>query len=115
MRGGATRHHAIRESIRVNLQPVLITSVSTAIGFLAMNFSDAPPFRDFGNIVAMGVISAFLYSVFFMPALMALLPIRVALGESRQGRFFDILGQFVTGYRTPIFWSMMILMGREAV
>lgn len=109
MRGGAARHHAIQESIRVNFQPVLITSVSTAIGFLTMNFSDAPPFRDLGNVVAMGVISAFLYSVFFMPALVALLPLKVKRKNTRQGRIFDSLADFVIARRTPIFRAMIVL------
>lgn len=109
MSGGAARHHAIQESIRVNFKPVLITSVSTAIGFLTMNFSDAPPFRDLGNIVAMGVISAFLYSVFFMPALVALLPLRVKQKNTRQGRIFDSLADFVIARRTPVFWAMIVL------
>jgi len=109
MRLGTARHKAIQESIRVNLQPVLITSVSTAIGFLAMNFSDAPPFRDLGNIVAMGVLSAFVYSVFFMPALMAVLPIRVKQDKTKKNKFFSLLSDFVICRRTAIFWSMIAL------
>lgn len=109
MRHGATRHKAIEESLRVNFQPVLVTSVTTAIGFLTMNFSDAPPFRDLGNIVAMGVLSAFIYSVFLMPALMAVLPLQVKQGNRRQSQVFALLGEFVIARRRPIFWSMLIL------
>ena len=71
---GKTKLDAILESLRLNLQPVFLTSITTAIGFLSLNFSDSPPFRDLGNIVAVGVIFAFLLSVFFMPALMMWLP-----------------------------------------
>jgi uncharacterized protein len=109
MRRGATKHKAIQESIRVNLQPVFITSVSTAIGFLTMNFSDAPPFRDLGNIVAMGVMSAFIYSVFFMPALVAVLPIRVKQTSTKQGKVFALLADFIIARRSGIFWSMIVL------
>ncbi len=110
MRHGKQKHEAIRESIRVNLQPVFITSVSTAIGFLTMNFSDAPPFRDLGNIVAMGVLAAFVYSVFFMPALMAILPVRVKEQREVKGnRPFAILAEFVIKRRTPIFWTMLTM------
>ena len=110
MRSDKSKHDSIRESIRVNLQPVLITSVSTAIGFMTMNFSDAPPFRDLGNIVAMGVMAAFIYSVFFMPALIAILPIKVKK-ESNASSFrpFTLLAEFVIRRRTPIFWTMLIL------
>jgi predicted RND superfamily exporter protein len=76
MRHGKTKNDAILESLRVNFQPVLLTSVTTAIGFLSMNFSDSPPFRDLGNFVAIGVMLAFLFSITLFPALLRLLPIR---------------------------------------
>ena len=60
---GEAREASMIDSIRINLQPVFLTSVTTAIGFMSMNFSDAPPFRDLGNIVAMGVMIAFVLSV----------------------------------------------------
>lgn len=59
---------ALRESLRINAQAILLTSVTTALGFLGMNFSDSPPFRDLGNLVAIGVIAAWLFTLGFMPA-----------------------------------------------
>lgn len=109
MRQGKTKHEAIVESLRINLQPVFLTSLTTAIGFLSMNFSDAPPFHDLGNMVAMGVGAAFLYSVLFLPAMMAVLPVRVKAGSSRQYALMNWLGDFVVGYRTRLFWGMLAL------
>ena len=63
MRNGRDKREAIVESLRINLQPVFLTSLTTAIGFLTMNFSDAPPFRHLGNITATGVGIAFILSV----------------------------------------------------
>ncbi len=68
MRFGKTKNEAIVEAMRINFQPVFLTSITTVIGFLSMNLSDAPPFRDLGNIVAMGIVAAFFYSIFFLPA-----------------------------------------------
>ena len=82
MRRGMDKLGAIAESLRINFQPIFLTSLTTAIGFLTMNFSDAPPFRDLGNIVALGVTAAFLYSVFFLPAFLAVLPFRVKAGAA---------------------------------
>lgn len=65
---------AMKESLRVNFFPVTLTSVTTAIGFLAMNFSDSPPFRDLGNITAFGVLLAWVLSLTILPALAVLLP-----------------------------------------
>ena len=105
--GKATRHECIAESLRINLQPVFVTSVTTAIGFLTMNFSDAPPFRDLGNIVAMGVLGALFYSIFFLPALMAILPIK-AQQEKPHNRY-EKFGKFVVRKRGPIFITMLFM------
>jgi len=103
MRMGKNKYDAIAESMRINLQPVILTSVTTSIGFLTMNFSDAPPFRDLGNIVAMGVMAALIYSLFFLPALMAVLPIRVVPKAKTESRYIDRLAEFVIRRRDPLF------------
>ena len=107
MRHGKSKYEAIRESLRVNHQPVFITSITTAIGFLSLNFSDSPPFRDLGNIVAMGVMFAYIYSVLFLPAMIAVLPLRVkAVSSSRKG-LIETLGDWVIRNRKSLFWGMM--------
>ncbi len=110
MRGGKTKHEAIAESVRINLQPVFLTSVTTAIGFLSMNVSDAPPFRDMGNIVAMGVMAALVYSIFFLPALMAVIPVRVRAKRSDTNcRSCAQIAEFVIKRRTPVFWGSLLM------
>jgi len=108
MRRGVGKTAAIVDSLRINMQPVFLTSLTTIIGFLSMNFSDAPPFRDMGNIVAMGVAMAFLYSVTFLPALISVLPLRVKPGAERNTQFVDRFSNFVIRYRNPLFWGMGI-------
>ena len=109
MRHGKPKHEAIRESLRVNHQPVFITSLTTAIGFLSLNFSDSPPFRDLGNMVAVGVMAAYVYSVFFLPAMMAVLPLRVKKVSSSHNGFIDTLGDWVIHNRNLLFWGMIII------
>ena len=75
-RGGLGKLDAMADSLRINFSPVLLTSVTTAVGFMSLNFSDAPPFGDLGNISAMGVMFAWFYSVTFLPAMVTLLPAR---------------------------------------
>lgn len=108
MRQGASKFDAIAESVRINLQPVFLTSFTTAIGFLTMNFSDAPPFRDLGNIVAIGVMAAFLYSIFFLPAFMAVLPLRVKpKSDDAAGTQCNRLADFVIGNHRILFWGSL--------
>lgn len=99
MRQGSEKKSAILESLRANFQPILLTSVTTAIGFLSMNFSDSPPFNDLGNIVAMGVMLAFLFSITVFPALLTVLPIRVKPKVENKNDFMDNIAEFVVAKR----------------
>jgi len=101
---------AMVESLRINFQPIFLTSITTAIGFLSMNFSDAPPFHDLGNIVAMSVMAAFLYSVTIFPALLMVLPIRIkARLEQDAPHTMDRFAEFVVRRRQPLLWGMGIV------
>ncbi len=76
MKSGLSKNEAIVKSICINFNPVFLTSLSTVIGFLSLNFSDVPPFNHLGNITAVGVTAAFILSITFLPAMMAILPVR---------------------------------------
>ncbi len=67
MRGGRTGAQALGSALRINLQPIFLTSATTAIGFVCLNFSDSPPFRDLGNITAIGVLLAFVFTLGVIP------------------------------------------------
>ena len=99
MQRGANKHDALVESMRVNMQPVFLTSLTTVIGFLSMNFSDAPPFRDLGNITAMGVVAAFFYSVLLLPAVMAVLPVHPRKAVHSGTKLMEKLADWVIEHR----------------
>lgn len=103
---GESRHEAMVDSLRINMQPVFLTTVTTAIGFLSMNFSDAPPFRDLGNIVAMGVVIAYVFSITFLPAMMMILPVKERVVETRSSRLMMKLAEFVIARRKSLLIGM---------
>jgi len=78
MRAGMPKREAILEGMRINFLAVSITSITTIVGFLALNFSDSPPFRDFGNISAVGILGAWVLSLTILPALLSIIPFHVA-------------------------------------
>jgi len=102
MRMGQSKKQALQESLRINFQPILLTSLTTAIGFLSMNFSDAPPFRDLGNIVAIGVLLAWFLSISFLPALMTILPIKAQTGNEFSHSAMQGLSEWVIRCRKPL-------------
>ncbi|VFM95265.1 MAG: hypothetical protein BECKG1743D_GA0114223_100405 [Candidatus Kentron sp. G] len=102
------RRAAMTESLRINLQPIFLTSLTTVIGFLTLNLSEVPPFRDLANFVAMGVGVSFLLSVTFLPALMTLLPAR-ARRAGAGSLLMDRLAEFVVRHRGWLLWSMGVV------
>ena len=95
---GTSKHDAIVESMRVNFTPIFLTSLTTALGFLSLNSSDAPPFGDLGNISTFGVIGAFFLTITFLPAVMYILPNKakhIVTGSHSMGE----LGNFVIKQR----------------
>lgn len=96
---GATKLDALRESIRINMQPVFLTSFTTMIGFLVMNFSDSPPFHELGNIVSIGVALAWILSMSFLPAMIAILPISPTHSTAFGQRIMDAIADFNIRHR----------------
>ena len=109
MGAGLSKHDAIVESLRINMTPVLLTTVSTVIGFLSLNFSDVPPFNHLGNMTAAGVTGAFLLSISFLPALMAILPVRVPKARAGTSVFFDRFADLVIAGRRSLLWGSTAL------
>lgn len=95
LREGAKKDDALRESLRINLNPVFVTSITTIIGVLCLNFSDSPPFQDLGNMVALGVFIAFILSMTFLPAVMTFFSIEKSQINRSNGKLMDAFANWV--------------------
>lgn len=119
MQRGMEKAQAIQYSIKLNAMPILITSVTTAIGFLMMNMSDSPVLRDFGNLSALGVLIACFLSVTMLPALLKPLPVkRLSANPKAAGKvtFMDKLGDFVVTNRKALLpISTLVIVGAAAL
>ena len=109
MSHGLDKNAAVAESLRINAWPVFLTTVTTMVGFLSLNASDSPPFHVLGNLVAFGVLCAFVYSMTLLPALLSILPLRARPDRGEQPGFFDRFGAFVIARRTVLLWSVTLL------
>lgn len=59
---GDTRQSRNRAAVQKVLVPAALTTVTTMAGLLMLNLSATPPFKHLGNIAAVGVFAAFLYT-----------------------------------------------------
>ncbi|WP_297325221.1 MMPL family transporter [Nitrosomonas sp.] len=105
---GQARQEAMIESIRINFKAVFFTNLTTAVGFLSMNYSEVPPFQDLGNITAMGVGVAFLLTITFLPAVMMLLPMHQGRAEISGSKTLARLAQFIIAHRTATLSSLIL-------
>jgi len=107
MRAGMNKQDAMVESLRINMQPIFLTSITTMIGFLTMNFSDVPPLAQLGNIVATGVAAAFILSVTLLPALAVSLPVKIKpMPQNQAGGKMASLSDLVIKHRSKFLWGM---------
>lgn len=98
---------ALVYSLHQNIYPVFLTSVTTAFGFLTMNFSESPPFRELGTISAVGVVGAFFASVFVLPGLIMLLPFKQNRQESSVSVLTKWLSDVVILHRKKLFSGLL--------
>lgn len=105
LRQGLDRHAALVQSLRENLYPVFLTSATTAVGFLSLNTSSSPPFHVLGNLVALGILFTFVYSVTLLPALLSVFPSRRPQPQGGLEGPLERLSAFVTARRKLLLWA----------
>ena len=65
---GAVKKEAIQDMIQYMWKPVVMTAITTAIGFVSLLTSQVYPIKYFGVFTAFGVLVALLLSLIFIPA-----------------------------------------------
>jgi predicted RND superfamily exporter protein len=106
---GRSKLDAIQEALRVNFSPVFITSITTIIGVLCLNTSDSPPYRDMGNMIAAGVFFAWIYSIVFLPAMLAIMPTPKGKIENNTPSIMQKFANLVIRFYKPLFIIMACL------
>ncbi|MBL1277257.1 MAG: MMPL family transporter [Ectothiorhodospiraceae bacterium] len=107
MRAGKDKISSLKESIRINFLPISVTSITTIIGFLSLNFAASPPFWYLGNITAIGIAAAWILSLTFLPALISVLPFKILNPKSNVSTPSSVplmvhFAKFVTSKYRPI-------------
>lgn len=70
------KENALAKSIKKNIFPTGLTTITTAFGFISFLTADLFPIAQMGLICSIGVVLAWLYCVFFLLPLIKLNPIR---------------------------------------
>lgn len=82
------RRQALILTMRKMFTPCLLTSLTTAVGFLSLTTIKIPPIQRFGIYAGVGVFSAFVISILLVPAVLRLLPAPTSSYQVRFSRGF---------------------------
>ncbi len=106
MNAGLVKKDAMIDSLKVNIEPVFLTVLTTVIGFLSMNFSDTPPLRDLGTISAIGILYTLVFTLFTLPAASMLLPFKKSSSGFKVNKILEPTANFVIRHHRPLLWSV---------
>ena len=103
------RKLAIQIALRDIGIAILLTSITTAIGFLSLTYADIQPFIEFGLFTAVGVIYAWILTITLLPVLLNMFPhLQLHKGVSRVSRYEGWASRaFAYTHRYP--WLIMLL------
>ncbi|MFT5063215.1 MAG: putative RND superfamily exporter protein, partial [Gammaproteobacteria bacterium] len=102
---------AMVSSLKINLQPVMLTSFTTAVGFLSLNFGDSPPLIGLGNICAAGVIVAMIFSLTLLPAMAILLPVNGRKASTGSGIISTAADVVINNPKTFFIGTIVVALG----
>jgi uncharacterized protein len=81
-RHGKNNNDAIYTTLSKNFLPAFLTSATTFVGFASLIPSEVIPIQTLGLATATAAVFAFLLSVLFLPALLAIINPKIAANES---------------------------------
>ena len=83
-REGAETQEAVEHSLNKNFLPILLTSLTTMVGFSTLILSKVVPIATLGIATASGAMVAFILSIVWMPSVLLLLKKEIKKGESKE-------------------------------
>ncbi|MBI9074395.1 MAG: RND family transporter [Desulfatibacillum sp.] len=114
LRQGLDREQAIVYSLGHSGLAVVLTSLTTAGGLLSFARTDIAPIADLGVFSAVGVLLALCFSLFLMPALLAVFPSGARKHSpdqhSRLDRFLSAIGEFGVSHPKAILGTTGVIL-----
>ena len=83
-RKGLDNHEAIHYSVEKNFLPIFLTSLTTAVGFASLSISEIVPIKTLGLATANAALLAFIITILFVPAALAIVNPKIKEKEIRK-------------------------------
>ncbi len=90
---------------------IIMTSLTTAAGLASFSWAEIAPVADLGIFASLGVLLALLYTIIFLPALLAVTPLRRRdEGAEDKGRMMALM-DFFTRLATGRYKQVLVVFG----
>lgn len=109
VRDGASRVAAVASAFETNARPVVLSVLTTLVSFLVLNFAESPPFRQLGNIVAVGLVATLAILFTLLPALMTIVPPSRASHRAALERHMEALAGWVVRRTRAVLVSTVLV------
>lgn len=100
---GEQDHQAIASALGHAGLPILLTSLTTAVGLGSFSLAEVAPIAELGKFSAIGIIIALIYTLLLLPAGLAVLPAGKANLSTGKDRNNDIIGKALANIAS---WSV---------
>lgn len=123
LRNGLDNQSAVLKTMHEMNSPVVMTSLTTSVGFLALSTSQIVPIKEYGASVAFGILAAMIFSLTFIPASLILLgkPKNVLSENVAHQGVLDRLSKFIgrqslrhAGMVLVLFFIILVICGATA-
>jgi uncharacterized protein len=112
---GAEKRQAIVDTMEEITSPVIMTAVTSMVGYGSLVTSNLSPIREFGLFTTFGIFAAVLVSLTLIPAVIMLfkVPVKLSVAVDRSSddspivRFIDSIGRIVVKKKFLVFAALI--------
>ncbi len=112
---GAEKRQALVDTMEEITSPVIMTAVTSMVGYGSLATSNLSPIREFGLFTTFGIFAAVLASITLIPAVIMLfkVPVKLSVAVDRSSdnspivRFIDAIGRIVVKKKFLVFAALV--------
>ncbi len=108
-KNGGDKKAAIAHSMGRNGLAILMTSVTTCVGFASFLLADMAPVAHLGVIAPIGIILAYIYTVLLLPALIAIFPLRKSRKNYVIAGYSDHILDWIADFSCARYKSILLM------
>ncbi|MCB2181075.1 MAG: MMPL family transporter [Desulfobulbaceae bacterium] len=108
------RKKAITAAMQHSGLAILMTSITTAGGLISFTAAEIAPIADLGIVTPVGVLLALFYTIFLLPALLAVFPVKKKINHKKREQFadkiFDAIAEFTCKKQVLVIGVFLLLL-----